>query len=224
MENIREQMEKLEISSEAINEVLFVAKRMDDKGLVNSFAGNISTKKDGKIYITPTGQNKGLLTPEKIAVINKDGERIWGMKETIADMGYIDQYETSLTAMEKRGYQDELGEMDIDQIQTDGYEFGMDLAFGILEENENNPARVLDIQKYVNRQYESCSKKKFMKVLETLVHAMGNDEGFIGDMYACNKKTRNYYLDEMIQSFNFVFDEMCHGTGSAANCDFDVEE
>lgn len=144
--------------------------------------------------------------------------------ETIVDMGYIDQYETSLTAMEKRGYQDELGEMDIDQIQADGYEFGMDLAFGILEENENNPARVLDIQKYVNRQYESCSKKKFMKVLETLVHAMGNDEGFIGDMYACNKKARNYYLDEMIQSFNFVFDEMCHGTGSAANCDFDVEE
>ena len=46
----------------------------------------------------------------------------------------------------------------------------------------------------------------------------------IGDMYACNKKARNYYLDEMIQSFNFVFDEMCHGTGSAANCDFDVEE
>ena len=120
--------------------------------------------------------------------------------ETIADMGYIDQ------------------------IEADGYEFGMDLAFGILEENENNPARVLDIQKYVNRQYESCSKKKFMKVLETLAHAMGNDEGFIGDMYACNKKARNYYLDEMIQSFNFVFDEMCHGTGSAANCDFDVEE
>ena len=87
--------------------------------------------------------------------------------ETIADMGYIDEYETSLTAMEERGYQDELGEMDIDQIQADGYEFGMDLAFGILEENENNPARVLDIQKYVNRQYESCSKKKFMKVLET---------------------------------------------------------
>lgn len=144
--------------------------------------------------------------------------------ETIADMGYIDEYETSLTAMEERGYQDELGEMDIDQIQADGYEFGMDLAFGILEENENNPARVLDIQKYVNRQYDSCSRKKFMKVLETLVHAMGNDEGFIGDMYACNKKARNYYLHEMIQSFNFVFDEMCHGTGSAANCDFDVKE
>ena len=31
--------------------------------------------------------------------------------ETIADMGYIDEYETSLTAMEERGYQDELGEI-----------------------------------------------------------------------------------------------------------------
>ena len=80
MENIREQMEKLEISSEAINEVLFVAKRMDDKGLVNSFAGNISTKKDGKIYITPTGQNKGLTyTGKKLQVINEDGRKNLGI-------------------------------------------------------------------------------------------------------------------------------------------------
>ena len=41
--------------------------------------------------------------------------------ETIADMGYIDQYETSLTAMEKRGYQDELGEMDICLLYTSTY-------------------------------------------------------------------------------------------------------
>ena len=47
-------MRELGISEEAVEEVLFVAKRMDDKGLVNSFAGNISTKRDGKIYITPT--------------------------------------------------------------------------------------------------------------------------------------------------------------------------
>lgn len=82
MGDLQEKMKALGISEDAINEVLFVAKRMDDKGLVNSFAGNISTKKDGKIYITPTGQNKGLLTPEKIAVIDENGQRIWGMKET----------------------------------------------------------------------------------------------------------------------------------------------
>ena len=60
-------------------------KRMDKKGLVNSFAGNISAKVNGKIYITPTGQNKGLLTPEKIAVVNENGERIWGMKRNLRD-------------------------------------------------------------------------------------------------------------------------------------------
>lgn len=73
-ENYMEKMKELGISEEVVNQVLAVAKRMDDKGLVNSFAGNISAKVDGKIYITPTGQNKGLLTPEKIAVVNQDGE------------------------------------------------------------------------------------------------------------------------------------------------------
>lgn len=78
----REKMKELGISEDAVDQVLSVAKRMDEKGLVNSFAGNISTKMDGKIYITPTGQNKGLLTPEKISVLDSDGKRIWGMKET----------------------------------------------------------------------------------------------------------------------------------------------
>lgn len=51
----REKMKELGISEDAVDQVLSVAKRMDEKGLVNSFAGNISTKVDGKIYITPTG-------------------------------------------------------------------------------------------------------------------------------------------------------------------------
>lgn len=82
MSELSEKMNKLGINEQAINDVLFVAKRMDSKNLVNSFAGNISAKVDGKIYITPTGQNKGMLTPEKIAVVDEKGERIWGMKET----------------------------------------------------------------------------------------------------------------------------------------------
>ncbi len=36
----------------------------------------------------------------------------------------------------------------------------MDLAFGILEENEENADSVLDIQKYVNRQYRKLFKKE----------------------------------------------------------------
>ena len=121
--------------------------------------------------------------------------------ETIADMGYLDEYETPLTSMEERNYRDELGQLDIDQISCDGYEFGMDLAFGILEENEENADRVLDIQKYVNRQHKKCSKKKFMKVLETLVHAIGNDEGFIADMYACDKEATGSLTDVTFDVF-----------------------
>ena len=42
------------------------------------------------------------------------------------------------------------------------------------------------------------------------------DRVYIEDMYACNKEARNYYLSELMMCFNFVFNEMCHGTGSAA--------
>ena len=143
---------------------------------------------------------------------------------TIADMGYLDEYETPLTPMEERGYYDEEGNLDIDAVEADGYEFGMDLAFGVLSVCEGKPEHVLEIQKYVNEQYECCSNKKFMKVLETIARMNGNEEVYIEDMYACNKEARNYYLSELMMCFNFVFNEMCHGTGSAAGCDFNSEE
>ena len=144
--------------------------------------------------------------------------------ETIADMGYLDEYETPLTPMEERGYYDEEGNLDIDAVEADGYEFGMDLAFGVLSVFDGKPERVLEIQKYVNEQYECCSNKKFMKVLETIARMNGNEEVYIEDMYACNKEARNYYLSELMMCFNFVFNEMCHGTGSVAGSDFNNEE
>lgn len=63
---------------ELINRVLEVAKRLDEKNLVNAFEGNISAKKDGIVYITPTGKNKALLTEDMIAVIGEDGTQIGG--------------------------------------------------------------------------------------------------------------------------------------------------
>ena len=110
--------------------------------------------------------------------------------ETIADMGYLDEYETPLTPMEERGYYDEEGNLDIDAVEADGYEFGMDLAFGVLSVFDGKPERVLEIQKYVNEQYECCSNKKFMKVLETIARMNGNEEVYIEDMYACNKEAK----------------------------------
>lgn len=161
---------------------------------------------------------------EREIVMDKMVKASRDILETIADMGYLDEYDTPLTPMEERGYYDEEGNLDTDAIEADGYEFGMDLAFGVLSVNEGNPGRVLEIQKYVNEQYECCSNKKFMKVLETIARMNGNEEVYIEDMYACNKEARKYYLSELMMCFNFVFDDMCHGTGSAAGCDFRPEE
>ena len=64
-----------------------------------------------------------------------------------------------------------------------------------------------------------------MKVLETLVHAIGNDEGFIADMYACDKEHSEINETLSRYSCNYVLDELCHGTGSAAGYDFNnIEE
>lgn len=64
----------------AIQEVIAVAKRMDRLQLANKFSGNVSIKKDGFIYITPSGISKETLTEEMVAVIDPEGNRISGLK------------------------------------------------------------------------------------------------------------------------------------------------
>ncbi|MGB4609488.1 MAG: class II aldolase/adducin family protein [Saccharofermentanales bacterium] len=73
-------MKRKELDFDAIAEVMAVAKRLDDKGMVNAFEGNISvkSKKDGCLYVTPTGKNKALYTWDQIAVIDENGEWIGG--------------------------------------------------------------------------------------------------------------------------------------------------
>lgn len=73
MENKRTTQER-----DAIAQVIMVAKRLDEKGLVNSYEGNISTKIDGNIYITPTGKNKGLLTEDMVAIVDGEGNWVGG--------------------------------------------------------------------------------------------------------------------------------------------------
>lgn len=66
------------ISQEAINEVLEAARVMDRKGLMSTFEGNISVKRDGLLYITPTQTSKGSLTPAMIAVYDESGSQVAG--------------------------------------------------------------------------------------------------------------------------------------------------
>lgn len=63
----------------AIQEVIDVAKRLDEKGLVNAFEGNISIKRDGYLYITPSGKSKVTLTPDKICVFDEEGNQVSGI-------------------------------------------------------------------------------------------------------------------------------------------------
>ena len=61
-------------------EIVYYAKLLDEKGLVNPLEGNISIydRENNKLYITPTGIRKSFLTEEKIAVLQNgmqiDGE------------------------------------------------------------------------------------------------------------------------------------------------------
>lgn len=52
----------------------------EEKGLVNSFEGNLSLidRQTGNIYITPSHKMKSLLTPEQICVVAPSGQQIGG--------------------------------------------------------------------------------------------------------------------------------------------------
>ena len=74
------------IDLHVIQDIIDVAKRLDDKGLVNAFEGNVSVKKDGYLYITPSGKSKVTLTPEKICVFDESGKQISGIYEPSSEL------------------------------------------------------------------------------------------------------------------------------------------
>lgn len=47
---------------------------MSDRGLVGTYEGNISVKDGNRVYLTPSGQSKELLTEGKIIVTDLDGK------------------------------------------------------------------------------------------------------------------------------------------------------
>ena len=67
--------------------------------------------------------------------------------------------------MEFRCYCDENGNLDDEAIEDDASEFGMDLAFGVIELLENDPDRIEAIRQYFNHVYKMESMKRFMAVV-----------------------------------------------------------
>ena len=68
----------MEFSKEAIQSVLTVAKRLDEKGILNAIEGNISVRCGDFMYITPSGQNKAFLTEDMIAILDMAGNQVGG--------------------------------------------------------------------------------------------------------------------------------------------------
>ncbi|GHV26762.1 aldolase [Spirochaetia bacterium] len=56
----------------AVKEILDVCLRLDSKGLVNAYEGNVSIKRDGYLYITPASKNKAFLKEEMICILEAD--------------------------------------------------------------------------------------------------------------------------------------------------------
>ena len=68
----------MQFSNEAITAVLTVAKRLDEKGILNAVEGNISVKCGDLVYITPSGKNKAFLTEDMVAILDMDGNQVGG--------------------------------------------------------------------------------------------------------------------------------------------------
>lgn len=118
------------------------------------------------------------------------------------DLGEDEFNPEDLNPMEFRCYCDEDGNLDDEAIEDDASEFGMDLAFGVIELLENDPDRIEAIRQYFNRVYKMESMKKFMAVVETTAVICGNSPEWIEDMHACNKGARRIYLKELVSVFN----------------------
>ena len=118
------------------------------------------------------------------------------------DLGEDEFNPEDLNPMEFRCYCDEDGNLDDEAIEDDASEFGMDLAFGVIELLENNLDRIEAIRQYFNRVYKMESMKKFMAVVEITAVICGNSPEWIEDMHACNKGARRIYLKELVSVFN----------------------
>lgn len=68
----------MKYSYEIKKEIVDVAHMLDEKGLVGTFEGNISAKEGNRVYLTPSGRSKKLLTEGQIITTDLNGNVIEG--------------------------------------------------------------------------------------------------------------------------------------------------
>ena len=121
--------------------------------------------------------------------------------KTIVDMGYLDEYDSEPMEGEE---QEDFEDLEEEDFPTSGFEFGMNLAFKYLHENEEDFKRVRRLQQYLHRQYKDCSRKRYSIILEALAYAIDYDKSFIYDMSMADKKLKKMYLEDFMEGFDYA--------------------
>lgn len=120
---------------------------------------------------------------------------------TIVDMGYLDEYDSEPMEGEE---QEDFEDLEEEDFPTSGFEFGMNLAFKYLHENEEDFKRVRRLQQYLHRQYKDCSRKRYSIILEALAYAIDYDKSFIYDLSMADKKLKKMYLEDFMEGFDYA--------------------
>ena len=121
--------------------------------------------------------------------------------KTIVDMGYLDEYDSEPMEGEE---QEDFEDLEEEDFPTSGFEFGMNLAFKYLHENEEDFKRVRRLQQYLHRQYKDCSRKRYSIILEALAYAIDYDKSFIYDLSMADKKLKKMYLEDFMGGFDYA--------------------
>ena len=121
--------------------------------------------------------------------------------KTIVDMGYLDEYDSEPMEGEE---QEDFEDLEEEDFPTSGFEFGMNLAFKYMHENEEDFKRVRRLQQYLHRQYKDCSRKRYSIILEALAYAIDYDKSFIYDLSMADKKLKKMYLEDFMEGFDYA--------------------
>ena len=124
--------------------------------------------------------------------------------KTIVDMGYQDEYDSEPMEGEESEEQEDFEDLEEEDFPTSGFEFGMNLAFKYLHENEEDFKRVRRLQQYLHRQYKDCSRKRYIIILEALAYAIDYDKSFIYDLSMADKKLKKMYLEDFMEGFDYA--------------------
>ncbi len=140
--------------------------------------------------------------------------------KTIVDMGYLDEYDSEPMEGEE---QEDFEDLEEEDFPTSGFEFGMNLAFKYLHENEEDFKRVRRLQQYLHRQYKDCSRKRYSIILEALAYAIDYDKSFIYDLSMADKKLKKMYLEDFMEGFDYAlydsrYEKLCSQKKSLQAC------